>query len=123
MTITARILTTAAMMSAALFLNVARGAVESGKPAPDFTLTDITGKTHRLSDYRGKVVVLEWVNSGCPVVQRHYNSGNMQSTQETAAGDGAVWLQICSNRAGVEGDLDSAQAADWQKERGAIATA
>ena len=66
--------------------------VESGKRAPDFTFTDLAGKTQKLSDFRGKVVVLEWLNPACPYVVRHYRSGNMQSTQTVAAADGAVWL-------------------------------
>jgi peroxiredoxin len=108
---------------AAFAVNVSQAAVESGKPAPDFTLTDINGKTHTLSDYQGKVVVLEWVNSGCPVVQRHYNSGNMQSTQQVADADGAVWLQISSNRSGAQGDLNAVEAAEWQKKKGVSAAA
>ena len=70
----------AAASAAFCSLSVARAAVDVGKPAPDFTLTDINGVAHKLSDYRGKVVVLEWVNPGCPIVQKHYNSHNMQDT-------------------------------------------
>jgi hypothetical protein len=123
MRITVNSLFFAAAIVAAVGVSVAGAAVGSGKPAPDFTLTDVTGKTHRLSEYKGKVVVLEWVNSGCPFVQRQYNSGNMQSTQHAAAADGAVWLQICSNRAGARGDLDNAKAAAWQSKHGVHATA
>src|SRR5688500_16435644 len=82
---------------------VARAAVASGQPAPDFTFSDVAGKTHKLSDFRGKVVVLEWLNPGCPVVGRHYRSGNLPATQAAAAADGAVWLQINSS---AMGDLD-----------------
>lgn len=67
-----------------------------GQPAPDFALTDVTGKVHRLSDFRGKYVVLEWFNAGCPFVQKHYESGNMQSLQRTYGGKGVVWLSINS---------------------------
>lgn len=123
MTIAIRTLVFAAAVVAAFSGSTSRASVESGKPAPDFTLTDVTGKTHRLSDYQGKIVVLEWVNSGCPFVQRHYRTGNMQSTQQAAAADGAVWLQISSSRAGAQGDLDNAEAAEWQRENGARATA
>ena len=57
-------------------------AAELAKPAPDFTLTDTDGKSHKLSDFRGKHVVLEWVNYGCPFVKKHYKSGNMQRLQK-----------------------------------------
>lgn len=97
-----------------------RAGVESGKLAPDFTFTDLAGKTQKLSDFRGKVVVLEWLNPACPYVVRHYRSGNMQSTQTAAAADGAVWLQVNST---AMGDLDPAKSADWQKKQGVVATA
>lgn len=110
----------AVAMAAALIVSVSRAAVDSGRPAPDFTVTDIAGKTHRLSDFRGKVVVLEWLNPGCPFVVRHYRSGNMQSTQKAAAADGAVWLQVNS---GSIGDLDAAKSVEWQTKQGVTATA
>ena len=94
--------------------------VESGKPAPDFTFTDLAGKTRKLSDFRGKVVVLEWLNPACPYVVRHYRSGNMQSTQTVAAADGAVWLQVNST---AMGDLDPEKSVEWQKKQGVVATA
>jgi peroxiredoxin len=112
----------AAACAAVLAVNFARAGVESGKPAPDFTFNDIHGKTQSLSDFKGKVVVLEWVNSGCPVVQRHYQAGNMQSTQKAAAAQGAVWIQINSGYPGGQGDLDNAEAAKWQKSNGVTAT-
>lgn len=95
-------------------------AVELGKPAPDFTFTDISGKTQKLSDFRGKAVILEWLNPGCPVVGRHYRSGNMPATQTVAAADGAVWLQINSSSMG---DLDAEKTIEWQKKQGVVATA
>jgi peroxiredoxin len=94
--------------------------VESGKPAPDFTFTDLAGKTRKLSDFRGKVVVMEWLNPACPYVVRHYRSGNMQSTQTVAAADGAVWLQVNST---AMGDLDPEKSVEWQKKQGVVATA
>lgn len=95
-------------------------AVEVGKPAPDFSLTDITGKTHTLSDYRGKVVVLEWVNPDCPIVRAHYQAKNMQGTQKVAAEDGAVWLQI--NTGNAKKSVDT-EAAAWSKAQGVTASA
>ncbi len=96
----------------------ARGAVDSGNRAPDFSVTDISGKTHSLSDYRGKVVVLEWLNPACPYVVRHYRSGNMPGTQAMAAADGAIWLQVNST---AIGDLDAAKSLEWQKKQGVVA--
>jgi peroxiredoxin len=82
---------------AALMAFAAEGpSVEIGKPVPDFTLTDITGKTHKLSDYKGKIVVLEWTNPNCPFVQRVYREGIMTATQKKAAEKGAIWLTINS---------------------------
>lgn len=78
---------------------------EVGQPAPDFTLIDTHGQTHALSSLKGKVVVLEWVNHGCPFVMKHYDSGNMQKTQKAAAADGVVWLSICSSAPGKQGNL------------------
>ena len=79
-------------LAAALAVNVARGAAEVGKPAPEFALVDIQGRAHKLSDYKGKIVVIEWVNPECPIVVKHYNSQNMQGTQKSAAADGAGGL-------------------------------
>ena len=58
------------------------GAACANSPAPDFTLSDTNGKPVKLSDYRGKYVVLEWTNPECPFVRKHYNSGNMQGMQK-----------------------------------------
>jgi peroxiredoxin len=75
---------------------IANAGVEVGKPAPDFTLPDCTGKNVSLSDFKGKTVVLEWVNHGCPFVVKHYGPGNMQKLQADSTAKGAVWLSICS---------------------------
>jgi cytochrome oxidase Cu insertion factor (SCO1/SenC/PrrC family) len=75
-----------AVLSLAAALGLAAGAalanVAAGQAAPDFALTDIQGKPQKLSAYKGKYVVLEWFNSECPFVQKHYESGNMQSLQK-----------------------------------------
>jgi peroxiredoxin len=84
-----------------------------GSPAPAFTLTDTKGKQHNLADFKGKYVVLEWVNFGCPFVKKHYESGNMQATQKKAVDKGVVWLSVCSSAAGKQGHMD---AADWNEE-------
>ena len=67
-----------------------------GHRAPDFNLPDTAGKPVKLTDFRGKFVVLEWTNPGCPFVQKHYNSGNMQSLQKTWGAKDVVWLTISS---------------------------
>lgn len=74
-----------------------------GKPAPDFTLVDAKGQKHQLSSYKGKYVVLEWVNLDCPFVRNHYGTGNMQALQAKHTADGAVWLSICSSAPGKQG--------------------
>ena len=76
-----------------------------GSAAPDFSLTDSKGKTHSLSQYKGKYVVLEWFNPECPFVKKHYGSGNMQKLQEEYTGKGITWLTIDSNAPGSEGNL------------------
>ncbi|MEO8752796.1 MAG: thioredoxin family protein [Casimicrobiaceae bacterium] len=68
-----------------------------GAPASDFVLKDVSGKTQRLSDFKGRYVVLEWFNQGCPFVQKHYESGNMQGLQQKYTAKGVVWLAISSN--------------------------
>lgn len=97
---------------------------EVGKAAPDFTLTDINGKQHSLSAFKGKTVVLEWVNQECPFVVKHYDkSGNLPKTQQAAAKDGVVWLQMNSGHPGAQGDFAPDKVADWQKRHGVASTA
>jgi peroxiredoxin len=80
----------------ALTLATAAFAVEIGKPAPDFTGTDINGKTVHLSDYKGKIVVIESYNSDCPFCHNHYATGAMQELQKNLAAKGIVWLMVDS---------------------------
>jgi peroxiredoxin len=89
---------------------------EIGKPAPDFTLKDQAGKSHSLADFKGKTVVLEWFNYGCPFVKKHYESGNMQKLQKQAADDGVVWLSIVSSAEGKQGYLKPEEAEAKMKE-------
>jgi peroxiredoxin len=76
--------------------NVSNSSVDVGKPAPDFKLADLNGKTHALSDFNGKIVVLEWTNPGCPFVVGHYKTGNMQSLQKKYTEAGVIWLAVNS---------------------------
>ncbi|HEX2120050.1 MAG TPA: thioredoxin family protein [Thermoanaerobaculia bacterium] len=84
-----------------------------GSPAPALTLTDTRGKQVKLADFKGKHVVLEWVNFGCPFVKKHYGSGNMQATQKKAVDKGVVWLSVCSSAEGKQGHM---AADDWNEE-------
>jgi hypothetical protein len=74
-----------------------------GDPAPAFSGTDHHGKAVNLADYRGKFVVLEWHNNGCPYVKKHYDTGNMQKLQRDWTGKGVVWLTIISSAPGLQG--------------------
>lgn len=119
----ARSLLCAGAVAAAFVINPLRATVHIGQTAPDFTLTDLEGKKHRLSDYKGRIVVLEWVNPGCPFVKKHYESGNMPATQKSATADGAVWLTINSGVAGAFRDSDVANVTSWAGTHGAKYTA
>ena len=102
---------------------VAHADVEIGKAAPGFKLTDTNGKTHQLSDFKGKYVVLEWLNYDCPFVKKHYGSGNMQSTQKKAEAKKAVWLSIVSSAKGKQGNYAAAELNKMSEERKATPTA
>lgn len=85
-------------------------AADTGKPAPAFTnVKDINGKTHNLADYKGKTVVLEWVNYDCPFVKKHYSSNNMQDLQRKYTAKGVVWLSVNSSAPGKEGNYTIAE--------------
>jgi peroxiredoxin len=95
-----------------------------GSNAPDFSLTDANGKTHSLSQYKGKYVVLEWFNPECPFVKKHYGSNNMQNLQKEFTDKGVVWLTINSNAPGTQGSLTAEQAqkilASWKTHETAL---
>jgi peroxiredoxin len=74
-----------------------------GAPAPGFTLRDAGGAERGLADFKGKWVVLEWVNFGCPFVKKHYGANNMQGLQAEYTGKGVAWLSICSSAPGKQG--------------------
>lgn len=86
----------------------AQAAPEVNQPAPAFTAATASGKPVSLSDYKGKVVVLEWTNHDCPFVKKHYESGNIPRLQEEAAAKGVVWLQVISSAPGEQGHVDAA---------------
>ena len=112
------------MFLAALALATSTFAVEVGQPAPDFTGTDIYGKTVKLSDYQGKIVVLESYNSDCPFCKNHYRSGAVQELQKEFTGKGVIWLLVDSvnqknfsyrppEQARAEWQTKKMQATDW----------
>lgn len=94
-----------------------------GQPAPAFQAKDADGRTRSLSEFKGRTVVLEWTNEGCPYVQKHYNSGNMQRLQKQAVKDGAVWLTVISSAPEMQGHLTGPQAKAWKAKAGAASTA
>ena len=104
--------TTIALASGAPYLP-ARGAdvmPQPGAPAPAFTAKDVAGGAVSLGNYRGKTVILEWTNDGCPFVGKHYNSGNMQALQRRFTADGDAWLTIASSAPGEQGYVTAEQA-------------
>ncbi|AOG23356.1 thioredoxin family protein [Acidovorax sp. RAC01] len=109
--------------TAALVALGAQAAATVGQPAPDFALKDTAGKTVRLSDFKGKHVVLEWTNPGCPFVKKHYDSGNMPATQKDATSQGVVWLSINSTEKASGDYLEPAKLMAWKTERKSAPTA
>ena len=107
-----------ALAVTALFSTAALGNAPAGKPAPAFTVTDLDGKTVNLADYKGKTVVLEWTNFGCPFVQKHYRSGNMQALQKKYSND-VVWLAVNSTNRGSSDWTDPAPLTAQLKDFGA----
>ena len=97
-------------VAAFAFSATAIAAPTVGEPAPAFSAVDTTGKTRSLSEFKGKTVVLEWTNDGCPYVKKHYGAGNMQKLQQEAAAGGTVWLTIISSAPGKQGHVDAAGA-------------
>jgi peroxiredoxin len=106
-----------AMMSASAF------AVKPGEMAPEFKGTDSLGKTETLAQYRGKYVVLEWANQGCPYEHKHYESGNMQRLQKEWTAKGVVWLSVISSAPGQQGYVSAAEEKDYLAKMKAAPTA
>jgi hypothetical protein len=98
-------------------------AVQTGRPAPDFTATDSRGVQHALTQYRGKTIVLEWTNNECPYTAKHYTTGNMQALQAAATGAGVIWFTVVSSRPGAQGYVDGAGADRMTTRRNAHPTA
>lgn len=109
----ALLLALAVAMSAAS--SVSAAGIDTGLPAPDFTLPAQNGKSVKLSKQKGSWVVLEWFNPGCPFVKKHYGSKNMQGLQKKYAAKGVKWFSIDSSAPGKEGHLTAKEAAETLK--------
>ena len=98
-----------ALLAATLAPSTADAQAVVGSPAPQFTAADSRGQTHNLNQYRGKYVVLEWHNQGCPYTQKHYVSGNMQALQKEWTAKGVVWFTVISSAPGKQGYVTDAE--------------
>ena len=111
------------MAASFALVGTANAKIETGSNVSDMTVVDSNGMTHKLSDYAGKKVVLEWTNHGCPYVVKHYNpsheGGNMQNLQKEAAADDVVWLSIISSAPGKQGYVSGKQANELTENRNA----
>src|SRR5579864_4827767 len=106
----------------ALVATAAFASPQPGDTAPNFSLTDIQGQKHSLADYKGKFVVLEWTNPGCPFVHKFYDSGTMQKLQKEETAKGVVWLRINSSAEGHEGYQTVPDLASYVKDHNVAAT-
>ena len=97
--------------------------VRIGAPAPEFKATDSNGNAESLDQYRGKYVVLEWHNQGCPYTRKHYTSGNMQSLQKEWTAKGVVWLTVISSAPGEQGYVTGSQENSYLSRMHAVPTA
>lgn len=110
------------LLFALVSAQIAGAAINSGSAAPDFTLNGSDGKSYKLSQFKGKTVVLEWFNNDCPFVKKFYDTKTMQALQAEQKAKGVVWLTIVSSAPGKEGHLDAAGAQALYKERGMAST-
>jgi AhpC/TSA family len=118
------VMAAAVALGATLLMNAQASAeMAIGQPAPDFVAVDTAGNPHRLSDFAGRFVVLEWTNPACPFVDKHYRSGNLPATQKSATARGAVWLAIASTGRHSEDYMKPAALKAWMKSRAGAATA
>ena len=93
-------------------------------PAPNFEVMDSRQRKRALSEFKGKTVVLEWVNPECPIVMKHYDkSGNIPKLQQEAKASGIVWLQINSGHQGAQGDYDPNDVKGWMNKNKVVSTA
>jgi peroxiredoxin len=112
-----------AVAATLLIAPILMSAPKIGQPAPDFTATASNGRTYRLADLRGKFVVLEWHNNGCPYTRKHYESGNMQRLQKEWTGKGVEWFTVISSAPGTQGYMTADQENAYITKMGAAPTA
>jgi peroxiredoxin len=113
----------ALLLAAALVASAGAQQVRVGDPAPAFTATDSRGHSEALSQYRGKYVVLEWHNQGCPYTRKHYVSGNMQSLQKEWTAKGVAWFTVISSAPGSQGYVTPFQENQYLAQMHAVPTA
>jgi peroxiredoxin len=118
-----RLFAVATILGASVLASRAWATATVGQAAPDFTLMDTSGKPVTLSSQKGKVVVLEWFNDGCPFVHKHYDSSNMQKLQSSYEAKGVVWYSILSSAPGKEGFATGADATKQYNDDRSKATA
>jgi peroxiredoxin len=111
------------LLFVSLYCTTEARSAKVDEAAPAFTLTDVDGNRHSLADFKGKYIVLEWVNYDCPFVRKHYASGNMQRLQREWTDKGVVWLSICSSAPGKQGYFETAELKDRIKEEKAVPSA
>jgi hypothetical protein len=107
----------------ALALTLTAAAITPNAAAPDFKGTDANGNAQTLSQYRGKYVVLEWANQGCPYDRKHYLSGSMEALQREWTAKGVIWLSVISSAPGQQGYVSAAEERDYLTRMHAAPTA
>src|SRR3954463_12576085 len=101
----------------------AKDTAELGKPVKNLKMTDSNGKTHQISEFKGKTVVFEWLNYGCPFVRKHYDTGNMQNLQTEETSKGVVWLSVVTSAKGKQGYHEPKEMNEVNAKEGNKATA
>jgi peroxiredoxin len=123
MNLSSRLLGCAAFAAALFPFPAAAQDVRVGAPAPAFTATDSRGQQETLAQFRGKYVVLEWHNQGCPFTRKHYISGNMQALQKEWTAKGVVWFTVISSAPGEQGYVTPSQENEYLAKEHAVPTA